>query len=149
MKNALRNSAKIILFYNIFLPRMSLSKKIYVQFGNTSEIFLNISARVACRSEISGSLEKSENFLALEKRSGNFVKFGKVKEFYRNIGKSQGILLARNEYRRGFSKIHVSGEQELVTPVHVACMLMDFNLRIKMNLNCRIVFFFYQKVYCY
>ena len=82
MKNALRNSAKIILFYNIFLPRMSLSKKIYVQFGNTSEIFLNISARVACRSEISGSLEKSENFSALEKRSGNFVKFRKVREFY-------------------------------------------------------------------
>ena len=40
--------------------------------------------RVASRPEISGNLEKSGNFVALEKvreMSGNFVKFGKVREF--------------------------------------------------------------------
>ena len=67
---------------------------------------------------------------------------GKVKEF-RKIQKSQRILLATVEYRRSFFKIHSSVEQELVMPVHVSCMLMDFYLRIKMNLNCGIVFFFW------
>ena len=54
---------------------------------------------VASRPGISGNLEKSGNFVALEK--------------------CQGILLARNEYRRSFFKIHSSGEQELVMPVHI------------------------------
>ena len=37
--------------------------------------------RVASRPGISGNLEKSGNFISLEKKSGNFVKFGKVREF--------------------------------------------------------------------
>ena len=41
-----------------------------------------------------------------------------------------------------FFKIHSSGEQELAMPVHLSCMLMDFYLTIKMNLNCEKVFFF-------
>ena len=88
-----------------------------------------------------GNLEKSGNFVALEKcqeKSGNFVKIGKVREFSCKIGKSQGILLAQNEYRISFFKIHSSGEQELVKPVHESCMLMDFYLRLKKNL----IFFF-------
>ena len=43
---------------------------------------------------------------------------GKVREFH-EIQKSQGILLAQNEYRRNFFKIHLSGEQEIFTPVHI------------------------------
>ena len=69
---------------------------------------------------ISGNLEKSGNFVLLEKSQGN------VREFQCKIGKSQGILLARNEYRQIFFKIHSSGEQELVTTVYIARMLMDF-----------------------
>ena len=52
----------------------------------------------------------------------NFWKPGKVKEFCGTLKiswKSQGILLARNEYRRSFFKIHSSGEQELVMPVRI------------------------------
>ena len=30
----------------------------------------------------------------VREKSGNFMKFGKVREFYHEIGKSQGILLA-------------------------------------------------------
>ena len=52
--------------------------------------------------EISGNLENSGNLMALEKYQG------KVREF-RKIQKSQGILLARNEYCRSFFKIHSSG----------------------------------------
>ena len=80
----------------------------------------------------------------------NFWKPGKVREF-REIRKSQGILLERNKYRQSFFKIHSSGEQDLVMPVHISSMLMDFYLRLKINLNCGIVFIFIldQKVYCY
>ena len=52
--------------------------------------------RVASELGISGNLEKSGNFVALEKCQG------KVREF-REILKSQGILLERNEYRRSFT----------------------------------------------
>ena len=38
------------------------------------------------------------------------------------------ILLARNEYRQSIFMINSNGEQELVTPVHVSLMLMDFYL---------------------
>ena len=72
----------------------------------------------------------------------NFWKFGKARKLH-EIRKSQGILLARNEYHRSFFKIHSSGEQKLVTPVHISCMLMDFCLREKINLNCEIAFFFF------
>ena len=84
-------------------------------------------------------------------KSGNFSKFVKVWEFH-EIGKSQGILmrnweksgilLVRNECCRSCFKIHSSGEEDLVTPVHILRMLMDFWLMIKMNLNCGIDFFF-------
>ena len=63
-----------------------------------------------------GNLEMLGNFVALER--------------------SQGILPVQNEHRRSFFKIHSSGEQDLVMPVHISSMLMDFYLRIKMNLNC-------------
>ena len=60
--------------------------------------------------------------------------------------KSQGIL-AQNWIMSGnficmkqillkFFKIHSNGKQELVRPVHISSMLMDFYPRIKMNLNC-------------
>ena len=80
---------------------------------------------------ISGSLKKSGNYVALKKcqgiswnseKSGNFVALGKcqgkIREF-REIGKSEGILLVRNKYHRSFFKIHSSGEQELLMPAHI------------------------------
>ena len=76
---------------------------------------------------ISGNLEKSGNFVMLLKSQGI------VKEF-REIGKSQGILTQNWVKSKNFTcmkrispkffKIHSSGEQELVTPVHVSCMLL-------------------------
>ena len=90
---------------------------------------------MASRPGISGNLEKSGNFVAFEKSQGI------VREFH-EIQKSQGIFLARNKYRKSFFKIHYSGEQELVIPVHTSRMLIDFYLRLNMNLNCGKVFFF-------
>ena len=101
------------------------------------EIPILVRYRVASRPAISGNLEKSGNFVALGKSQGN------AREFQREIGKSEGILFERNEYCQSIFKIHSSGEQELVEPVHMSCMLMDFYLRIKMNLNCGIVFSFW------
>ena len=46
--------------------------------------------RVASRPGISGNLEKS----------GNFVKFGKVREFYHEIGKSQGKVREFREIQK-------------------------------------------------
>ena len=95
--------------------------------------------------KISGNLEKSGNFVPLEKSRGKVRKF-------REIQKSQGILLARHEYRRRLFKIHSSGGEEIVTSVHVSCMLMNFYLRIKMKFklwNNLFFFFLDQKVFCY
>ena len=50
----------------------------------------------------------------VREKSGNFVKFEKVREFQCEIGKSQGNLLAQNKYRQSFFKIHSSVEQKLV-----------------------------------
>ena len=61
---------------------------------------------------ISGNLEKSGNFVALEKCQR------KVREFRENH-KSQGVLLVCNQYHQSFSKILSSREQELVMPVHI------------------------------
>ena len=72
--------------------------------------------RVASRPGIFGNLKSQE----IEK---------KIREFH-EIQKSQGILLARNEYHQSFFKIHSRGEQELVPSVHISCILMDFCLRI-------------------
>ena len=56
---------------------------------------------------ISGNLEKSGNFVALEKSQGKVKEFREIqksREFQCKTGKSQEILLARNEYRRSFSR---------------------------------------------
>ena len=55
-------------------------------------------------------------FLEIWESQGILWHLKKVREFH-EIGKSQGI--AQNEYRRSFFKIHLSGDQELVMPVHV------------------------------
>ena len=79
----------------------------------TDGIFCCAVYRVASGPGISGNLEKSENFVALEKSQG------KVRKFY-EIEKSQGILV-RNLEKSGsftcakrisskFFKIHSSGE---------------------------------------
>ena len=97
-------------------------------------------SRVASGPGISGNLEKSGNFVTFEKS-------GKSREF-RKIRKSQGIFKRIREKSRNLTcsklilpkfKIHSSCEQELTR------MLMDFYLRIKMNLNCRIVSFWIKK----
>ena len=74
--------------------------------------------RVASRPGIPGNLEKSGNFVALEKsqgilwnseKSGNFkIKLGKVREFY----------LCKTNIAEIF-KINSNGEQEFVAVVHI------------------------------
>ena len=83
-------------------------------------LFINVCMfRVASGPRISGNLEKSVNFAALEECQGISWNSEKSGNFKWEIEKSQGILLPRNEYRRSFFKIHSSGEQELVMPVHI------------------------------
>ena len=95
-------------------------------------IILPYLPRVASGPGISGYLEKSGNFVVLEKSQGiltqNWEKSG-------NFTCMKRILIK-------FFKIQSSGEQELVIPVYVSHIFMDFYLRIKMNLNYGIVFFF-------
>ena len=83
---------------------------------------LEYSIRVASGPGISGNLEKSGNLVALEKCQGKVREFCKIRKsqgILCEIGKSQGILLVQSECCRNFFKIHSSGEQELVMPVHI------------------------------
>ena len=51
--------------------------------------------------------------MTLEKSQGKIREFREIRKsqgILTKIGKSQGILLARNEYRRSFFKIHSSDE---------------------------------------
>ena len=82
-------------------------------------------------------------------KSGDFVKFRKAREFYRKIGKSQGILLAQNEYRWSFFKIHSCGEQELVMNVHVSRIFMEFLSKDKNEFKLwNSLFFLFVSVKC-
>ena len=66
---------------------------------------------------ISGNLEKSRNFVALEKGQG-FLMW--------NWEKSGNFTCEKWISPKFFFEIHSSGERELVTPVHMLHMLINF-----------------------
>ena len=127
--------------------KLKISNFIYIILYNITEIFSPCSGplrKIASKSQNQGG-----------QRTWNFWKPGKVKEFcatWKKSGKCQGIsrnlqksgnfnaklgkvrefYLRKTNIAEAFSwrKIHSSGEQELVMPVHISHMLMDFCLRI-------------------
>ena len=67
-------------------------------------------------------MKKVREFRKIQKGEGILnAKLGKVGEFYLN----EKIIV------KVFYKIHSSGEQELVKPLHISHIFMDFSLRIK------------------
>ena len=69
---------------------------------------------------------KSQGILGYLKKVREFREFQKSQGFLTQNGEKSGNFICAKRTSPIFFKIHSSGELELVTPVHLSCMLMDF-----------------------